>query len=259
MAGRRFRYSVVRYVRDHARDEAVNMGVLLSPADGGRGASKTVNRGILRRHCGGKDQARMLGMVMDSLVEECLGGIPLERLEKKYVHRIRLSRPMPILVDDPAMEVADLFNRFVSITSAPDPGSGKNTGIMTPIKDHVWSIIGNMDGADRNVPVTGRRYTSTFDFAYTNGSFKMVHFMDLGSKQALRAVRLFDWSVSDVMDVGPHSLGSFIPVLACKGGERPTEERLKEHAEAAVRILDGYAVQYLDTMNWKDGVRRIFA
>ena len=234
-----FRYAVVRCVMDHARDEAVNLGVLLAPAGGGAGTARIVGADVLARRFG-DDQAKMLGMVAGSLAEECREGVPLWDLEKRYVHRIRLSRPMPALVVNPAAEADEMFGRFVSITGGD---------ILPRIRDLAWGMMRGMEGARRDAVVEGRRHRARFDLAHGDGPSRMIHFVDLGGPDALREAMLFDWNASDVIDAGAHEAGSFVPVLVRGGGGGPAGD--------AARILDRYDVRYLDAADWRDGLSGI--
>ncbi|MDA7952493.1 MAG: DUF3037 domain-containing protein [Nitrosopumilus sp.] len=250
-----FRYAVIRYVPDHIRDEATNLGIVLSPAGGGISTMKMVSHGTLRRICKeGRGQAEMLEMVASNIAAECRKGVPMERMVKKYIQRIRLSESLPTMADDPVEEVEDLFKRFVSIK---DVASNKGP-VLRPIRNHVWNAI-RAGGGRKNVEVAGRRGTSKFDFIHTNGSARLVHFVHIRGRQSLRAVRLFDWYASDVIDGGRYRAESFVPVLVCEGGNSPADEGLAASVGEAAMILERYDVRHLDTKGWRDGIRGILA
>ena len=250
-----FTYAVIRYVPDHARNEATNLGILISPDDGRPGIARTVSEETLRRHSKeDKYQVQTLWSVTSNLAAECREGARLEELYKKYVQRIRLSEPLPMMADDPRKDAASLFKRFVSIKNA-----ASNKGpVLRPIRNHVWNAI-RAGGGRKNVKVAGRRGTSKFDFIHTNGSARLVHFVHIRGRQSLRAVRLFDWSASDVIDGGRYRAESFVPVLVCEGGKSPADGGLAASVEEAARILERYDVRHLDTKGWRDGIRGILA
>ena len=250
-----FRYAVIRYVPDHVRDEATNLGIVLSPAGGGISTMKMVSHETLRRLCKeGRGQAEMLEMVASNIAAECRKGVPMERMVKKYIQRIRLSESLPTMAADPVEEVEDLFKRFVSIK---DVVSNKGS-VLRLIRNHMWNAIKD-EGGRKNVEVAGRRGTSVFDFAYTNGSARLIHFVDLASRDGAKSVRLFDWYASDVIDGGRYKAGAFVPVLSCEGGNSPADEGLAASVGEAAMILERYDVRHLDTKRWRDGIRGILA
>lgn len=111
------RYSIVKYVADHVRDEPVNIGVLVESADNRHHDSEFITGFSSIRAA--SEPSSFLQSVVEKIRNENARGMPLDEMEARHSRKIRLSPPRSILVDDLRKDTRMLFSRFVSITE-PD-------------------------------------------------------------------------------------------------------------------------------------------
>ncbi|CAI9831760.1 hypothetical protein IBTHAUMO2_410007 [Nitrosopumilaceae archaeon] len=251
-----FKYSVVRYVPDHIRDEPVNVGIVLRSAEGGGGRSRIAPsiRRRLRALGAGQESGFLADAVQDLVSEYPVR--PLDMLEKKYSHKIRITEPRAIMVEDLDRDADMLYERFVGVRTRAGSRSGVDPSILHQIRRHAWGLTRGTDGADRNVQIRGRSSSFRFDLR-VGGSPRLVHFVCLRGRRSLRAVRLLDWHISDITGLHGHDRYEFVPVLVYDTGDQDVE--LRSCRDEALRILEsgGRHVCSLDARDWRAGLGRI--
>lgn len=109
-----FKYSIIRYVPDAIRDEAVNIGVVLKSQEGDGCICRIhpdVQAELLRHGAGGN--AEILAGSINKLVSDCKTE-PLDEVGRRFCHMIRITRPRAMLVEDLKEDADRLYNIFVS-------------------------------------------------------------------------------------------------------------------------------------------------
>ncbi|CAI9832586.1 hypothetical protein IBTHAUMO2_870001 [Nitrosopumilaceae archaeon] len=245
---RLFKYSVIKYVPDDVRDEAINVGVLLRSTEDKKFDHKVVtNFGKFRKI----PDAPILKEALEKLINEYDGAESLEDMYKKMNHKIRLSIPRSMMVNNLEEDKKALFDEFVSVRDDPAKES-----VPDMIRQHIWDSIKSKDGATYNKPVKGKESTFVFDYYYKNGDPKFVSVMAFTSIHALNKTKAFDWSVLDIMNVHKYKIGSFLPLLVEPRGHH-TGNTARGYYDQAVGILDdrGYHFSCVNgNDSWRDKV-----
>ena len=231
------RFYVVRYVPDIVRGEFINVGVLLySPEQKYLGCLFPPDcRRVKRFHP--QADLEMVRSLQEGFEEqirdnaENLEGY-LESLAKSLSNLIQISEPESLLVEEPALEIRKLFDRYVG--GAPTTEVQENTRMRIRQRMNAAFVeAGIWQRLERRIPAA--RYTFPgdplrFDFGYRpDGEMKLLHALSLQRDNKL--AKALAYTMGRVRRKQPATLTAVV-------GPEPAEER-GESARAAAQILEG--------------------
>lgn len=250
------RYSVVKYVPDHVRDEPVNIGVLVESVDNRHYASEFITRFSTIKAA--SEPPLFLRGVVEKIKNRNARGISLDEMETEYSRKIRLSPPRSISVDDLHKDTRMLFSKFISIkVTSKKP----LIPIITTIRRHAWNIIkeSKKNPKRRNL-IRGKNSSFVFDFSYRDWQPRFLHMFSFDSTRALQLTKLFDWSVSDITEKKDYDKSSFHPLLLKPRKKHPAYTASIERYLEAVKILKSkeYQVTCVDENEiWQDKIEQL--
>lgn len=215
------RYSVIRYVPSVVRDEAVNVGVLLeteSPSGLYLRFLSPMSRVRVRFPDSNVPALRLLSSHFQKLGHSAdpnhpvfdfaqSPGVTLESLHRESAETsFQVTAPRATIGDDPAAELAELFNLFVA---EPPSSESAGTSLLAPsrFRQVVTSRLrrAGLVGENRLQPqfeVAGTVQPWIFDFGHRNASLTLVQSLALRTTpdEAMDRVLLLQGRVEDVRD-----------------------------------------------------------
>jgi len=193
-----FQYSIVRYVPDVVRDEAVNVGVLVRAAEGERFEFKFLPRSAtVRKLWPGADQAlvRNFERQLTSCAEndEPLGRSGrivdsefFDKARSEFNGNLQLSLPRAA-----TGESIDQVLKRAYQTSVAEPGVGTrpiNYQMIAPyrLRQRLWNAFQKRDllrpgRVRKEIVLKGKHAPWTFDLGYQNGAIHVVNSLALNA------------------------------------------------------------------------------
>ena len=193
-----FQYSIVRYVPDVIRDEAVNVGVIVRAADGGRTEFKFVPRSAtVRKLWPGADQA--LVRTFERQLTMCAQkGEPLgragrivdaeffDKAREEFNGNLQLSPARAAMGDG----IEQVLKRVYQ-TSVAEPGGGPrpiNYQMIAPsrLRERLWNAFQKHNLlrpglVKKELVIKGKHAPWTFDLGYENGALHVVSSLALNA------------------------------------------------------------------------------
>lgn len=248
---RLFEYSVIRYVPDQVRDEAINVGVLLRSTEDREFDHKIVTDfGKSTRI----PDAPILKEALEKLIAEYNGTESLQDMCNKMTYKIRLSEPRSMMVSNIKEDKEVLFNEFVSIRGA----SARKSSVSRMIRSHIWNKIKLKNGLENKL-VVGKDAKFTFDYYYNEIDPRFISIISFNNNYALDKITALYLSVSDIINVHAYKIDYFRPLLI-KPDIVYVENAIHEHYDEAVDILNSRGYQFLSidkNRDWKNQVDSI--
>jgi len=175
-------YCVIQYCPDRSRLEAANLGVLLfSPAHGFLAARLSQGndrvRRFFREEAGDLAQLNAMKRQLEHAVAAAQEGIrtpeELREFAARFANELQISAPRPLRVENPEVELAQLFDELVGGRVRRDPV------LAPPIAEALRRRFEAPDLAGKIrkdvsvvVPVIGEEITA--DYAFQNGRLNLI-------------------------------------------------------------------------------------
>jgi len=196
-----FQYSIVRYVPDVIRDEAVNVGVLVRAAEGQRFAFKFLPRSAtVRKLWPGADQALVRNferqLTSCSEKDEPLGRAGrvkdsefFDKARSEFNGNLQLTPPRAATGEN----IEQVLKRAYQ-TSVAEPGLGTrpiNYQMIAPyrLRQRLWTAFQKRDllrpgRVTKELVLQGKHAPWTFDLGYENGALHVVASLALNAPTA---------------------------------------------------------------------------
>jgi hypothetical protein len=206
------RYSVIRVVPDPIRDEPVNVGILLHDLSGG-GVRVRVLRDVqkLRTYTSEDLDTASLEFALTAIAD--IGGSTddrkdfVERIAGQFTHLLQLTPPAGSLAADPAAELDDLYDRFVSLETRGR--RGKSAGLTR--RSLVSRVRSALESTDVKVEMR-RRFQGilgsfVFDFVRDGEQLASLQCLSLAGDldESAEAAKALAYSVRDIRNRGAHT------------------------------------------------------
>ncbi len=101
------RYSIIRYVHDIARDEAINIGIAIEEGDVRCAVALKDFAKVARREPNA--DIRMIEVWMDAFIREYVHARPLARLHTRFCNNMQLTEPRVTLLEGTLGEEAAVW------------------------------------------------------------------------------------------------------------------------------------------------------
>lgn len=239
---RLFLYSVIRYVPDPVRDEAVNVGVIMRSEEKSSGKPEFYYKVV-------EDYSKFRRVPAVSLLKEAVRKLvseykpteTLQSLSKRMEHKIRLTEPRAILVDNADGSIKQLFDSFVSML----PRHRVERPFPTRVREKIWEMIIGVGGQKKH-PLCGKYGRHTFDYTFKNKDDMFIDVINFSKYGGPDAVKVFDWNAIDFMKVLKYGPCSFILVMLIQDDSDYKE--IGGHHLEAERILKARGYQFITLM-----------
>ena len=249
------KYSVVKYVADDVRDEPINVGIIIQDKDNQHNNCKFITR--FSRIRTADEEPAFLKSVIEKIKEENSKETKIDDLVIKYTGKIRLSPPRVTLADDLHKEVKMLFDRFVSIENQPIKIEKPIT--LTTVKQNMWNYFKKFEKPiKRNIMIKGKNSKFTYHFFIEDDRKHFIHSISYNALNALKATKLFDWSVRDVIEGNGYKKDNFGAMILEPQETHPKYELVKEQFKEGKRILESgnYNLVTYDE-HWKKKIKQL--
>jgi hypothetical protein len=206
---RRFQYSVVRYVPNIVRDEAVNVGVLMRAVDATefearflpRGSAvrklwPTADREIVRNFERELEKAATEGATLFGPEHPLLRrfGVPTDpgfiaRARAEFVGNLQLTAPRGIVANDLGSALNWAYRTYVEEPSSESRPINYQSMAPQQMRDRLWRVFQRRDlirpeGLTKRLLLEGRHAPWTFDLGYRNGSLNLINSIALNAETA---------------------------------------------------------------------------
>ncbi|MCH7648862.1 MAG: DUF3037 domain-containing protein [Thaumarchaeota archaeon] len=252
------KYSIVKYVADEVRDEPINIGVVLQAKDNQFNNCQFITRFNKIRTA--EEQPSFLKHVIEKIKHENSKELGINELANKYNGKIRLSLPRVTITNNLEKEVELLFNRFVSI----EQESIKVVRPMTlrTVKHSVWNYFKKFEKpVKRNILIKGKNSKFVYDFVLDDDDDKhIIHSISYNALNALKATKLFDWSVRDVIEGNGYNKDNFGAVILEPQENHPKYEFVKEQFKEGKKILESQKynlVTFDEDERWQKKIKQL--
>jgi DUF3037 family protein len=193
-----FQYAVVRYVPDIIRDEAVNVGVLITAVDGHRFEFKFLPRSATVRKLWPKADSALVKNFQQQLTICAKNNKPLgnigrvfepgffDKAREEFNGNLQLTMPRAVI----GPNIDEVLNRVYQTSVAePDVGARPiNYLTIAPFRtrERLWSAFQKRDLLHANrvrkeMNVKGKHAQWTFDLGYQNGALNVINSMALNA------------------------------------------------------------------------------
>lgn len=251
------KYSVVKYVADEVRNEPINVGIILQDKDNQHSNCRFITR--FSRIRTADEEPAFLRNVIDKIRGENLKEAKIDDLVTKYTGKIRLSPPRVTLADDLHKEVEILFDRFVSIEKQPIKIERPIT--LTTVKQNMWNYFKkSKTPVKRDIMVKGKNSKFTYHFLIEDDRKHLIHSISYNALNALKATKLFDWSVRDIIEGNGYKKDDFGAMILEPQEIHPKYELVKQQFKEGKRILNSRnynIVTYDDDERWKKKIKQL--
>ena len=170
-----FKYSVMRYVNDIEKDEAINIGVIVME----KGAQTYVCKLIDDFELVKRIHPDSSIMEMREFVEAWRGehklGLTLSELAERFQHQLQFTPPRTSIGKDLHIELDDIYDEFISVDKKV-PENGATVGhssIMKIVYDAIQTNIEELgisaEHVKKNYVIGDKKREIKADFAFQNG------------------------------------------------------------------------------------------
>ncbi len=241
---RKCSYFLVRYVPDSAREESINIGLLLySPEERYLGCIFTNDLARVKRFHAQAD-LRLLRGLQEYFETEIDGHEDhldeyLKLLQNSLSNLIQITEPRPCFLEDPQTQIEDLFFRYAGSPSSKPLLEETRLRIKQRLNS-AFQNAGVWERIEKRIPAS--RWTRpgdpfTFDFGYQpNGVIQLIHALSL--RRDMQLAKSLVYTLDRVRKAEPARLTA---VVESDGGEGDSA------AKAAQGILEeaGVVIQPL--------------
>ncbi len=110
-----FKYSVIRYVNDIVKDEAINIGIIINENNTQTFTSKLIeDLDVIKKIHKTANIAPIIDIV-ETLRKEHESEYTLSTLSKKFQYQLRFTEPRAIIASDAHKALDDLYGKYISI------------------------------------------------------------------------------------------------------------------------------------------------
>lgn len=251
------KYSIVKYVADEVRNEPINIGIILQTKDKKQNKCRFITRFSKIRTA--DEEPSFLRKVIEKIKEENSKETLIDDLITKYSGKIRLSPPRITLTDDLQKEAEILFDRFVSIERQPIKVEKPIT--LTSVKQNVWNYFKELEKpVKKDILIKGKNSMFTYHFLVEDDEKHIFHSISYNALNALKATKLFDWSVRDVIEGNGYKKDDFGAVILEPQDIHPKYEIVREQFKEGKKILESRKynlVTYDEDELWKKEFKQL--
>jgi hypothetical protein len=256
-----FQYSIVRYVPDVVRDEAVNVGVLVRSAEGNRFEFKFLPRSATVRKLWPEADSALVRNFQKQLTSCAKNNEPLgnvghiadpdffDRARSEFIGNLQLTQPRASRAENIEETLKHVYQ-----TAVAEPEAGFrpiNYAVIAPsrTRERLWTAFQRHDllharQVRKEITIKGKHAQWTFDLGYQNGALNVINSLALNATTAqanLSRALVLKGMIDDVraQHAGPVK-GTAVVEGVEKGplpkGSREAQQILSDGKLAIVRI-----------------------